>query len=994
MELLAITQAALARRIAEEQAARRAPSLVAAVVRDGELVWDGARGRVDGAVPTLETQYRIGSITKTVVAVLVLRLRDEGSLDLSDRLDVHVADAPFGDRTVAQLLAHTGELREDPPGDWWERVPGGAWSDLVRTLGAEDTPPLRALPRYRYSNVGYALLGRLIEQKRSVGWYEAARDEVLEPLGMLRTSERPLAPHADGWSVHPWADVLMAEPAHDTGAMDAAGQLWGTTGDLCRLLAAIGGNAPAVLRPDTAAEMRVPTVIEDPDGWTTAYGLGVELRRPGGRALVGNFGSMPGFRAAAWLDVEAGVGAAVVANATAGAEPAAVAADLIELVARHEPHVSEWAPLADADPRLLALTGVWSWGARPQLVRLLAGGELAVGPQLDGAGATRFVPAGDGAWSGVEGPAAGATLRVETHADGRPSHLLLGSFILTRAPYDPPAPVPGGVDPAGWQGAAAPRTTTSRKAQMTHPLDVTPAPADDLHDILSADALAFVAELHARFGARRDELLAARAERDAELRRGGSLDFLPETRELRESEWTTAPARADYLDRRVEITGPTDRKMMINALNSGARGFMADCEDATSPTWENIVRGQLNLRDAAARTLTYDSSDGRHYELNDELVTMVVRPRGWHLPEKHVRAGGTPIAGALVDFGLFAFHSARLQLDNGSAPYLYLPKLEHHLEARLWNDVLVLAQEALGIPHGSFRATVLVETLPAAFQMDELLWELREHSYGLNAGRWDYIFSAIKCFRDRAEAVLPDRTDVRMTVPFMRAYTERLVQTCHRRGIFAMGGMAALIPSRRDEAANARALAAVHSDKRREASDGFDGTWVAHPDVVAAAREEFDAVLGGAPNQISRLRPEVAVDAARLLDFAATPGAVTEAGLRGNVRVGFLYLSNWLTGRGAAGIDNMMEDAATAEICRTQIWQWIRQGSALADGRVVTRELVDRLLDEETARIRGEVGDEVWERGRPRETRELFERVALADELPTFLTLPAYELLP
>lgn len=531
---------------------------------------------------------------------------------------------------------------------------------------------------------------------------------------------------------------------------------------------------------------------------------------------------------------------------------------------------------------------------------------------------------------------------------------------------------------------------------MTRPtrtLDVAPAPAPELHEILSADALAFVAELHARFGARRDELLAARAERDAELRRGGTLDFLSETRDVRESEWTTAPPRDDYANRRVEITGPTDRKMMINALNSGARGFMADCEDATSPTWENIVRGQLNLRDAAARTLTYDGSDGRHYELDDEIATMVVRPRGWHLPEKHVLAEGAPIAGALLDFGLFAFHSARLQLDNGSAPYLYLPKLEHHLEARLWHDVFVFAEAALGLSQGSFRATVLVETLPAAFQMDELLWELRDHSYGLNAGRWDYIFSAIKCFRDRSEAVLPNRSDVKMTVPFMRAYTERLVQTCHRRGIFAMGGMAALIPSRRDEQANARALEAVHADKRREATDGFDGTWVAHPDVVAAAREEFDAVLGEAPNQISRLRPEVAVEPAQLLDFGATPGAITEAGLRNDVRVGFLYISYWLTGRGAAGIDNMMEDAATAEICRTQIWQWIRQGSSLEDGRVVTRELVVELLDEELQRIRGEVGEEIWEHGRPRETRELFERVALSDELPAFLTLPAYELL-
>ena len=463
---------------------------------------------------------------------------------------------------------------------------------------------------------------------------------------------------------------------------------------------------------------------------------------------------------------------------------------------------------------------------------------------------------------------------------------------------------------------------------------------------------------------------------------------------MREADWRVAPPRPDYADRRVEITGPTDRKLVINALNSGARGFMADFEDANSPTWRNQVAGHANLIDAIerhdhVRELRRPPVRAGRRRRDPARAPARLAPRR----EAPARSTTTRVAGAFLDFGLFAFHAAARLLARGSAPYLYLPKLEHHLEARLWNDVFTWSEEALGLPHGSIRATVLIETLPAAFQMEEILFELREHSYGLNAGRWDYIFSMIKLFRDRPEFVLPDRADVRMTVPFMRGYSELLVATCHRRGAFAMGGMAALIPSRTDPEANARAVDAVRADKEREAGDGFDGTWVAHPDVVGVAREAFDAVLGDRPNQIDRRRDDVHVTAAQLLDAAATPGAITEAGLRNDVAVAFQYLSFWLGGRGAAGIDNLMEDAATAEISRSQLWQWVRHGARLEDGRVVTRELVRDVLDEEMARIHAEVGDDVWAKGRPDDTRALFERVALADDFPEFLTLPAYELL-
>jgi malate synthase len=517
--------------------------------------------------------------------------------------------------------------------------------------------------------------------------------------------------------------------------------------------------------------------------------------------------------------------------------------------------------------------------------------------------------------------------------------------------------------------------------------DIAPLNAPALEPILSAEAVDFLAELHARFDPRRRELLAARHDR------GAPTGFLPETKEIRDAQWQTAPPRADYLDRRVEITGPTDRKLVINALNSGARGFMADFEDANSPTWRKQIEGQQNLIDAIEGTITYDASDGRHYALLDDPATLLVRPRGWHLPERHIRFGDEPASGSLVDFGLFALHSGPRLHRQDKGIYLYLPKLEHHLEARLWNDVLSFAEQQLNIPAGTFRATVLIETFPAVFQLQEILYELRDHSYGLNAGRWDYIFSVIKTNRADPAFVLPDRTAVTMTQPFMRAYTELLVRTCHDRGTFAMGGMAALIPSRKDPEANERAIQAVREDKRREAGDGFDGTWVAHPDVVATATEQFDEILGNRPNQIDRRRPDIPYDDAPLRDVAATEGEITEAGLRNNLSVGFQYISFWLGGRGAAAINNMMEDAATAEIARTQIWQWIHHHSRLDDGRTVTRELVTQLLDEETDKIHAAVGDDIWQRGRPEETRQVLEAVTLGDDLPEFLTLGAYELL-
>jgi malate synthase len=510
-------------------------------------------------------------------------------------------------------------------------------------------------------------------------------------------------------------------------------------------------------------------------------------------------------------------------------------------------------------------------------------------------------------------------------------------------------------------------------------------------EVLTPEALAFVAGLQREFGPRRVALLRARAARQAELDAGGSLDFLAATRSIREAAWTVAPAPRDCQRRWVEITGPAERKMIINALNCGADVFMADFEDANTPTWTNMVQGQVNLIDAIERSIEYQSPDGRRYRLHDQVATLLVRPRGWHLPEKHAWVDGQPVSGSLFDAGLYLFHNGRRLLDRGSGPYFYLPKLESHLEARLWNDVFLHAQARLGLPRGSVRATVLIETIPAAFEMDEILYELREHAGGLNAGRWDYMFSVIKKFRTRPEFVLPDRAQVTMTVPFMRAYTELLVKTCHRRGAHALGGMAAFIPSRRDLAVNEVALARVREDKLRESRDGFDGTWIAHPDLVAVAREPFRQLLGDRPHQVDRQRPEVTADARALVAVGVPGGSVTEAGLRNNVSVAIQYLAAWLGGTGAVAIYNLMEDAATAEISRSQVWQWLRHGVRLAEGPVVTRELVRAIEHEELERLRGAVGDRAFAAGHYRAAAEVFEAVALGDDFVEFLTLPAYE---
>jgi len=496
-------------------------------------------------------------------------------------------------------------------------------------------------------------------------------------------------------------------------------------------------------------------------------------------------------------------------------------------------------------------------------------------------------------------------------------------------------------------------------------------------EVLSPEALEFVAGLHRRFNPTREHLLAARVERQSRLDAGELPDFLAETRELREGDWQVAPVPPDLRDRRVEITGPVERKMMINALNSGARCFMADFEDANSPTWSNCVEGQANLIDAIERTIELSTPEGKEYRLDDETAVLIVRPRGWHLPERHVLVDGTPISASLFDFGLYFFHCARRLLDAGSGPYFYLPKLESHREARLWNDVFVAAQEELGLDRGTIKATVLIETILAAFEMEEILYELREHSAGLNAGRWDYIFSIIKKFCDRPEFVLPDRAQVTMTVPFMRAYTELLVRTCHRRGAHAMGGMAAFVPSRKDPEVNETAIAKVREDKEREAGDGFDGTWVAHPDLVPVATEVFDSVLGARANQVERRREEVSVAAGDLLDVRVPGGDVTEDGVRSNVSVGLRYLESWLRGVGAAAIYNLMEDAATAEISRAQIWQWIRHGKT-------ERSHVVQLEDEELA----QAGEGRWD-----DARAVFDRVALEEDFVEFLTLPAYDYL-
>ncbi|MBI3075761.1 MAG: malate synthase A [Deltaproteobacteria bacterium] len=509
-------------------------------------------------------------------------------------------------------------------------------------------------------------------------------------------------------------------------------------------------------------------------------------------------------------------------------------------------------------------------------------------------------------------------------------------------------------------------------------------------EILTPEALTFVARLQREFGPIREGLLKRRAVRQRELDAGALPDFLPGTRQIRESDWTVASAPRDFRKRWVEITGPAERKMVINALNCGADVFMADFEDAHTPTWGNMVEGQVNLIDAIDRTIEFTSPEGKVYRLNDQVATLMVRPRGWHLVEKHVLVDGRPISGSLFDFGLFLFHNGRRLLDKGTGPYFYLPKLESHLEARLWNQVFVFAQEALGISQGTIRATVLVETILAAFEMDEILYELKDHCGGLNAGRWDYMFSIIKKFWNRPEFVLPDRAQVTMTVPFMRAYTELLVRTCHRRGAYALGGMAAFIPSRRDPKINEVALAKVREDKVREAGDGFDGTWIAHPDLVSVAREPFERVIGERVHQLDRQRQEVVVSAKDLLDIRVPGGEITEAGLRTNVSVAIQYLESWLRGVGAAAIYNLMEDTATAEISRSQVWQWLRHGRRLKEGPQVTRELVRKVEEEELGKIRAAVGEKLYARGRYKDAADVFEEVALSKECVEFLTLPAY----
>jgi malate synthase len=523
---------------------------------------------------------------------------------------------------------------------------------------------------------------------------------------------------------------------------------------------------------------------------------------------------------------------------------------------------------------------------------------------------------------------------------------------------------------------------------MTTPPTVHGPDVEGADRVLTPDALAFVADLARRFEPRRQELLQARRDRLARLRAGERPGFLAETRAVREGGWHVGPTPDDLQDRRVEITGPVDRKMIINALNSGAKVFMADFEDANAPLWANVVEGQANVQEAVRRTITYDAPDGRRYRLRDRVATLLVRPRGWHLVEKHLRLDGEPISASLVDFGLYVFHNARELLAFDSGPYFYLPKMESHHEARLWNEVFCAAQDVLGIPRGTIRATVLIETILAAFEMEEILYELRDHAAGLNAGRWDYIFSAIKKFSHDPGATLPDRAQVTMTAPFMRAYTELLVKTCHRRGAHAIGGMAAFIPSRRDPEVNERALAAVRADKQREAGDGFDGTWVAHPDLVPIAQEAFDAVLGERPHQKERRREEVSADAAKLLDFRVPGGKITEAGVRNDISVGVQYVESWLRGTGAVAIFNLMEDAATAEIARGQLWQWRHHGATLDDGRSVTSDLYRQLRDDELAKVRRFEGD------RFDDARALIDRLVLADDFAEFLTVPAYELVP
>ncbi|GAA2177823.1 malate synthase A [Leucobacter tardus] len=522
------------------------------------------------------------------------------------------------------------------------------------------------------------------------------------------------------------------------------------------------------------------------------------------------------------------------------------------------------------------------------------------------------------------------------------------------------------------------------------------APTPRAAEILTPEALAFVEQLHDRFAGRVPGLLERRAERREQLARNPRLDFLPETAEIRAGDWTVPEPPAALADRRVEITGPASpTKMAINALNSGAKVWLADLEDASTPSWFNVIDAITNLSDAARGDLSFTSGEGKEYRLRTDapLALVVVRPRGWHLPEHHVTVNGETAVGALVDFGLHFFHNARVLSDKGEGPFYYLPKMESHLEARLWNDIFTFAEEALEIPAGTVRATMLIETITAAFEMDEMLYELRPHASGLNAGRWDYLFSIIKNFRDAgASFELPDRAQVAMTAPFMRAYTELLVQTCHKRGAFAMGGMAAVIPNRREPEVTEQAFQKVRDDKSREANDGFDGSWVAHPDLVPVCAEIFDGVLGDRPNQIDRQRPDVDVQAADLIDISSLQGTATMVGLRTNLYVAVAYTAVWLSGNGAVAIHNLMEDAATAEISRSQVWQQVHNGTVLESGETVTRELVEHVLDEELDRLHGEVAVDAYERYYA-PAGELVRTIVLSEEYTDFLTLPAYDLL-
>lgn len=516
--------------------------------------------------------------------------------------------------------------------------------------------------------------------------------------------------------------------------------------------------------------------------------------------------------------------------------------------------------------------------------------------------------------------------------------------------------------------------------------DMNPA----FEQILTPEALSFIEMLHRHFNPTRLELLAKRQQRQVDIDNGIMPTFLPETEAVRNAIWSVKPIPEDLQNRVVEITGPVDRRMIINALNSGAKVFMADFEDANAPTWTNCVEGQINLRAAIRREIDFEATNGKKYALNDHVAVLKVRPRGWHLEEKHVLVDGEPISASIFDFGLYFFHNAKELITRGSGPYFYLPKLESHLEARLWNDIFIAAQTALEIPVATIKATVLIETILAAFEMEEIIYELRDHSAGLNAGRWDYIFSVIKKFRNHADIILPDRADVTMRVPFMRAYSQLLVKTCHRRGAHAIGGMAAFIPNRKNEEVNNIAFEKVTQDKELEASNGFDGTWVAHPDLVAVALEPFKRYLGGKPNQKQVMRDDVTITAHDLLDFVIENAAITENGLRLNINVGMLYIASWLRGVGAAAIHNLMEDAATAEISRAQVWQWLKHKVHLNSGEIVNKKYYQRIYQEEVTRIKNTVSEEEFSEGKYQKAAELFNDLVLQEEFSEFLTTNAY----